>query len=196
MKTNSINIRKLTLMAILSAIAVILTVFKTPIFPVVAFLEYEAADVPIFFGTYLLGPVSGIIMTVVVSVIQCFTVSAEAGIIGGIMHILATGFYCLVFGLITRKNKSTKRTVLGMTLGAITMIVVMIFWNLLITPIYMKVPLSGVIAVMPFIFLFNVIKAGANSIFAFILIKILSTRSIKILKGENYSEEKIRNNSR
>ncbi len=188
MKTNSINIRKLTLMAILSAIAVILTVFRTPIFPVVAFLEYETADVPIFFGTYLLGPIGGIIMTVVVSIIQCFTVSAEAGIIGGIMHILATGFYCLVFGLITRKNKSTKRTILGMTLGAVTMVVVMIFWNLLITPIYMKVPLSGVIAVMPFIFLFNVIKAGANSIFAFILIKLLSTRSIKVLKGENYNE--------
>lgn len=185
METKNINIKKLSLMAILSAIAVILTVFKTPIFPVVAFLEYETADVPIFFGTYLFGPLGGIIITIVVSTIQCFTVSAEAGIIGGIMHILATGFYCLVFGLITKKNKSTKRTIIGMALGSLTMIIIMIFWNLIFTPIFMKIPISGVIAVMPFIALFNVIKAVANSILAFLLIKLLSSRNIKILNKLN-----------
>ena len=181
MNYKNLTTKQLTLMAILSAIAVILTVFKTPIFPVVSFLEYETADVPIFFGTFLFGPVCGILITVVVSIIQCFTVSAQAGIIGGIMHILATGFYCLVFGLITRKNKSTKTTIIGMAFGCLTMVVLMFFWNLLITPIYMKVPIQAVLSLMPFILMFNVIKAVANSVLAFLLIKILSNRKINFL---------------
>ena len=40
-----------------------------PIFPAVAFLEYDPADIPILIGTFVFGPLSGIVLTVVTSVI-------------------------------------------------------------------------------------------------------------------------------
>ena len=70
-------------MAVLSALAVVLSlVLHVSIFPQVAFLEYDMADIPIFLGTFMYGTFAGIIMTVVVSVIQGVTVSAGSGFIG------------------------------------------------------------------------------------------------------------------
>jgi riboflavin transporter FmnP len=48
----------------------------------------------------------------------------------------------------------------------------MLGWNLIITPIYMGVPVEAVIAMIIPIFLpFNLLKAGVNSVVAFLVYK-------------------------
>ena len=72
--------RKLTVMAMLVAISVVLVyLIHFPIFPAAAFLEYDPADIPILIGAFAYGPVAGILLTGVASVIQGFTVSAGSG---------------------------------------------------------------------------------------------------------------------
>ena len=62
-KTNSAKIAK---MAMLVAISIVLVmVIHLPIFPAVAFLEYDPADIPILVGAFAFGPVAGLILTVV-----------------------------------------------------------------------------------------------------------------------------------
>lgn len=163
-------------MAMLVAISVVLVaIIHFPIFPAVAFLEYDPADIPILIGAFAFGPVAGVILTVVTAVIQGVTVSAATGgLYGVIMHILATVTLTLTASLIYSRKKTRGRAVIGLLLGTLAMAVVMLGANLIITPMFMGVTVEAVWALMPFILLFNVVKAGINSVITFLLYKRIS----------------------
>lgn len=166
---------KLAKMGLLVAISIVLVYFiHFPIFPAVSFLEYDPADISIMIGTFAFGPLAGFILTIVTALIQGLTVSAHSGAYGIIMHIIATGTFVLVAGNIYRIKKSKKNAVVALAVGTVSWIVVMFFANLVITPLFMGVPRSLVVDLMPFILGFNGIKAGINSIITFLLYKRIS----------------------
>ncbi len=191
------KIRNISIIGIFSALSVILVLFiHFPIFPAVAFLEYDPADIPIFLITAALGPWYGLIMTVVVSVIQGITVSAASGGVTGIfMHIFATGSFVLAEGLVIkglkrrsseqisteRKIPKTSRIIGGICAGVVAMTLVMALWNLILTPIFMGLPLAAVLALYPYIVAFNLIKAIINGAIAFIFYKALEKIIYKYL---------------
>ena len=101
---------RLAKMGMLVAISVVLAYFvHFPIIPGLNFLEYDPADISIFIGTFAFGPLGGIALTVVTSLIQGLTVSAGSGAYGIIMHIIATGTFVLVAGNIYRTAQDQKR---------------------------------------------------------------------------------------
>lgn len=166
---------RLAKMGMLVAIAVVLVYFiHFPIVPAVPFLEYDPADISILIGTFAFGPLAGVMLTVVTAVVQGITVSSASGAYGIIMHIIATGAFALTAGLIYKKNKTKKGAVIALAAGTAAMVAVMCPANILITPLFMGVERSVVISLLPFILLFNFIKAGVNSIFTFFLYKRIS----------------------
>ncbi|QIB70413.1 ECF transporter S component [Aminipila butyrica] len=166
---------KLAKMGMLVAISVVLVyLVHFPIFPAVAFMEYDPADIPIFIGTFAFGPMAGLLLTVVTAVLQGTTVSAGSGIYGIIMHTLATGSFVLASGFIYRGRKGKKEAALALTVGVLVMTVVMVGANLVITPIFTGWPVSAVKDVMGFIVGFNVVKAGLNAVITFFLYKRIS----------------------
>ena len=168
--------QKLAKLAMLAAISLVLVLLiHFPIIPTATFLEYDPADIPIFIGTFAFGPAAGVLLTVVVSVIQGLTVSAGGQIWGIIMHIIATGSFCIAAGNIYKYNKTKKGAVIALLVGCIVMTVVMCGCNLVITPIYTGMPREAVMAMIPTAVLpFNLIKAGINAIVTFILYKRIS----------------------
>lgn len=167
---------KVVKMGVLVAISVALVYFiHFPIFPAVAFLEYDPADISILIGTFVFGPVVGVLLTVVTSVIQGLTVSAASGFYGILMHIIATSTLALVAGSVYQKNKTKKQAIIGLILGMLAMGVVMIGANLIITPLFMGVPRNVVWELMPFIVGFNLMKAGINGIVTFLVYKRIAT---------------------
>ena len=171
-KQNSVKLAKMAMLVAISIVLVMLIHF--PIFPAVAFLEYDPADIPILIGTFAFGPIAGIILTVVTSLIQGFTVSAQSGAYGIIMHIIATAVLVTVAGIIYRKHKTKKTAFIGLIIGTLAMAVVMFFANMVITPLFTGMPLEAIMKLMPFIILFNIVKAGINSVVTFILYKRIS----------------------
>ena len=130
--------RKITAMAMFAAISVVLvTLIHFPIFPMAPFLEYDPADIPIFIATFLFGPLSGLILTFVVCVIQGLTVSAQSGIIGIAMHLVATGSFVLVAGAIYKYHSHVKGMIIASICGILIMTIMMALWNLILTPIFM-----------------------------------------------------------
>lgn len=167
--------RKLTTMAILSALAVVLVaVIHFPIFPAVAFLEYDPADIPILICGFAFGPLAGIAVTVIVSLIQGLTVSAASGVYGIIMHIIATSAFVLTSSLVYKKHKTKKSAAIAIVLGVLAMTVVMFPANLFITPAFMGMPRAAMWGFMPYILLFNLVKAGINGIITFFIYKSIS----------------------
>lgn len=166
---------RLAKMGMLVAISIVLVYFvHFPIFPAVAFLEYDPADISILIGTFAFGPLAGILLTVVTSVIQGVTVSAASGLYGIIMHVISTSVLVLASGLIYKYNKTRKGAVIALLCGVAAMTLVMIGANMIITPLFMGVPRNIVWSLMPFIAGFNAIKAGINSVVTFLLYKRIS----------------------
>lgn len=168
--------RMLTSMGLLSAISIVLVaIIHFPIFPAAPFLEYDPADITILIGTFAYGPLAGFMMTIVVSVIQGLTVSSQSGIIGIMMHIFATGAFALLAGNIYKRDKSRRGAIKALIFGSLLMVVMMVIWNLIFTPIFMGLPRAEVIKLLvPAIIPFNIIKAAINSTITFLVYKRVS----------------------
>ncbi len=174
MNTNKRTAR-IAKLGVLAAISIVLvSLIHVPLFPAVSFLEYDPADVPILLGTFAMGPAAGLVLTIVASTIQGLTVSAASSWYGIVMHILATGTYVAVAGNIYKKKKTKKRALTALLLGSVSMALVMIPANLILTPLYMGVERFIVVSLLPWIILFNVAKAGLNSVITFVLYKRVS----------------------
>ncbi|MGI5970096.1 MAG: ECF transporter S component [Oscillospiraceae bacterium] len=172
----STNVKKLTTMAMLIAISIVLvSLIHFPIFPSATFLEYDPADVPILIGTFLFGPIAGICITAAAAVIQGLTVSAQSGIYGIIMHFIGTGVRVLIAGCIYKRKKTRMNAVIGIVVGIVVGALVMCGANLIITPIFMGAPREAVVAMLlPVILPFNLIKFTLNGAVTFIVYKFIS----------------------
>lgn len=168
-----LTVKKMVMMAMLAAVSIVLVNFiHFPIFPSAPFLEYDMADIPILIGTFLFGPLNGLILTVIVSIIQGITVSAHSGWVGIIMHIISTGTFVIVAGTIFRMKYNRYSAVLGLACGTLAMTLMMIPLNLVFTVYFLGASRDLVISMLiPIIIPFNFIKAGANSIITYSVYK-------------------------
>ncbi len=164
------NTRKLTTMAILAAISVVLVyLVHFPIFPAASYLEYDPADIPLMIAAFMYGPVAGLLVTAVTCAIQAMTVSASSGIIGFFMHFFATGALVIVSGIISRKCKSNIGNVVALIVGILVATFLMIPLNLIFTPMY-GTPIEAVKSLLfPVIVPFNLIKFTLNSVITFLV---------------------------
>ncbi|MEG1991706.1 MAG: ECF transporter S component, partial [Christensenella sp.] len=125
MTKSKFTTRNITGIAVMAALSIVLVaLIHIPMF--LPFLEYDPADIPIFITTFAFGPGIGLILTVIVSVLQGVTVSSAAGIIGIVMHILATGSFVLVAGNIYKHNKTRKGAIIGLACGVAVWTLVMV----------------------------------------------------------------------
>lgn len=181
MKTGA-DIRKLVTMAMLSAIGIVLVaIFEIPIMPAAPFLKYDPADIPILIGTLIYGPAAGLIMTFVVSFVQSFMLHGSGGVIGFVMHVIATGAMVLVTGVMYKYGKKNLPwAAVSLFFGAIAMIIAMVGMNLVLTPIFMNTPVSVVKDMLvPVIIPFNAIKAGLNCVISFGLFRVVEKMALR-----------------
>jgi riboflavin transporter FmnP len=171
----NINIKKLATMAVLSALSIVLMLLiRFPILPAAPYLIYEPADVPVFIGTFLFGPLAGLILTVIVSSFQAFVVNTN-GLVGLVMHIASTGSYVIAAGLIYRKYNKYSGAILAMVTGSIARAAVMVPVNLIIQPNFFGTPYDVVKSlILPAIIPFNLIKSVVNSILTALVYKRIS----------------------
>lgn len=187
---NAKKIAKLALLTALSVVFVLLVHF--PILPMVSFLEYDPADIPILIGTFLYGPWTGVFLTLIVSVLQGLTVSAQNGWIGIVMHFVATSALVLVSGYLYQFFRSKKGAIVGLVAGSAAMAATMIPLNYIFIPmLFQGTTAADVTALLPFIVLFNFIKAGINSLVTFLVYK-----SVGKLFRENVEERPARASER
>ena len=172
-KKKGLPTRKLCGMAVLTALSIVLAcTLHIPVLPSAPFLEYSPSDVPVLIASFMYGPVWGLVITAIVSLIQGLTVSAASGWIGIAMNFLSTGVFVLSAGLIYKFKHDIKGATIGIVVGFVSGVATMILWNILITPLYMGVTREVVIAMIPTAFLpFNLLKYAANGAMTFSLYK-------------------------
>nr|MCR5653055.1 ECF transporter S component [Ruminococcus sp.] len=164
------RIKMISSMAMLTAIAVAANIFlRLP--DIGGFLTYEPKDVILTIGAFIFGPIAGLIMSLIVCTIEMVTVSTT-GVIGLLMSFLSSSVFLGIASVIYYRKKTLPRAIIGLIAGSLSMIVIMLLWNYIITPIYMGIPREAVLLLfLPLLISFNAIKSGLNSALVFLLYK-------------------------
>ena len=170
MNRKKLTTKELTTLAMLTAIAYALV--ATIRIPIVLFLKYEPKDVVITIGGFLMGPGAVLASSFVVALIEMFTIS-DTGIIGCIMNLLSTCSFAFTAAYVYKQRHTMGGAIAGLVTGSVVMVITMLLWNYLITPLYMTGTSRSDIAgmLMPVFLPFNLLKAGLNSACILLLYK-------------------------
>ena len=196
-KTSNERIKSLCSMAMLTAIAIVADILiRIP--NIGGFLTYEPKDVVLTIGGFIFGPVAGILMALVVCLIEMVTISTT-GIIGFVMNFLASGVFIGVASVIYFKKKNLSRAIIGLVASTLSLIVVMLLWNYIMTPIFFGMPREAVLDMfLPLLIPFNAIKGALNSALTLLLYKGVVTalrKSGLVPKSESADNENFKTNT-
>ena len=192
MKNNKITPRYIAVIAMFTALAFVSVVVSKVIPNVAGFLSYEPKDSLIAIAGFIFGPLSSVLISLLVSFIEMITISTT-GIYGFLMNVIATCAFAVPATLIYKKKKTKTGALVGLCVGVVSMVVCMLLWNYILTPLYMKVDRSTVVGMLVPIFLpFNLIKGGINAAIALLLYKPIvgALRAAKLVEKSNTDAEK------
>ncbi|MCQ2436451.1 MAG: ECF transporter S component [Clostridia bacterium] len=193
--TSRFVMRRMTVTAIMSAVAFVLMIleFAVPLVP--SFLKFDFSDLPAFITSFAIGPVYGAIVELIKNVLH-LTMTTTSGV-GELANFIIGACLVLPAGIIYKCIKSRKGAVIGSVSGAVTAAVVSVPVNYYITyPFYSNfMPMESIIAAYSAIFPwvdslfkallfvnlpFTLCKGIMTSIITFFIYKKLSP----VLKGD------------
>ena len=141
------NIKKITVIAMLSAIAFILMFFELSLQIVPSFLKFDISDLPELIATFIFGPVSGVIVCFIKNLLH-LTVTHTGGV-GELSNFLLGAVLCIVSGLIYRSKKTKKTAIVAMLVGSLAMGALSFVTNLwIVYPFYYNIMAKETILAM------------------------------------------------
>jgi riboflavin transporter FmnP len=175
MSNTKFSPKYIAVIAMFTALAFVSVVVSKVIPNVAGFLSYEPKDSIIAIAGFIFGPLSSVLISVLVSFIEMVTISTS-GPIGFLMNVIATCAFVLPATVVYKKNRTRKGAFIGLCLGVIGMTICMLLWNYILTPLYMKVDRAVVVGMLVPVFLpFNLIKGGINAGITLLLYKPIVT---------------------
>ena len=185
------RIKNLAFMGIFTALAYVTALVIR--FPVPPFLTLDMKDAVIAIGAMACGPVSAIVMTAAVALLEFISVG-DTGVYGLIMDILSSVGFAFTAALIYKYKKTFTGAIVSLIASVLTMTAVMLLANLLITPYYMGVSVAAVRGLIPkLLFPFNLLKGMLNAGVVALLYKPLTGALDRVLgnKKENTTGNKL-----
>lgn len=136
---------KITVTALLSAIAFILQYIELPVFFMPGFIKFDFSDLPALLAAFSLGPVYGVVTELIKNLVH-LPVSNSA-MIGELSNFILGAAFVFTAGLIYKKDRTRKGALLGSIIGAAVMAVVSLPINYYVVyPIYENfMPLENII---------------------------------------------------
>ena len=161
--------RRITLTAVFAALAFsAIFIFR---FNVGAFLTFDLKDSIITLSGLLLGAPTAFSVSLLVALLE-FAVDNDTGWYGLVMNFASSATFSVVCATVYRYRKKLSGAILGLILAVLSMVLVMLSLNLLITPMYTGFPRAQVIGMIPTMLLpFNAIKGTVNAALVLILYK-------------------------
>ena len=133
-----IDVRKIAMIAMLSAISTVLMFFSfnVPLMP--GFIKMDFSELPALLASFTLGPMSGVAVCFVKNLIN-LTQSMTGGV-GELSNFIIGSAFVLPAGLIYRRHRTIGGAAVGSLLGAVLMAVLGLLSNYFIVyPIYTNI---------------------------------------------------------
>ena len=129
------NLTKLTIIAMLSAVGVILQYleFSVPLVP--SFLKLDFSDIPELIGAFVLGPVSGVVICLIRNLVHLLV--SQSAFIGELSNFMLGASFAVTAGLIYKAHKTKEGALAACICGAFVMAAVSVPSNYFIVyPVY------------------------------------------------------------
>lgn len=188
------KVNKIVIMAMLSAIAVILMYFDFPI-PFIApgFYKIDFSEIPVLIGSFMLGPCAGVIIEAVKVILHFCMKGTTTAFVGDFANFILGCMYVVPASIIYHTKKTRKMAIVSLISGGVILVIAGMLlnaWYLL--PKYSElygIPLDTLIAMgtkvnasikdmFSFVALavapFNIIKALIDGVVTVVLYKYLS----------------------
>jgi riboflavin transporter FmnP len=147
-----VNIYRMTVIGLLSAVAYILMFmeFSVPIMP--SFIKLDLSDLPALIGSLIVGPLGGVIICLIKNLLH-LTVTTTGGV-GELSNFILNAAFILPAGVLYKFKKTKKSACLGAVLGAVFMALISVVSNYFIVyPVYYNfMPKETVLAAYQAIF--------------------------------------------
>ena len=130
-----VNVRYLTVTAMLSAIAYILMFldFSVPFMP--GFIKMALSELPALIGSFAMGPLCGVVVCLIKNVLHLFITST--GGVGELSNFILGVAFVLPAGLIYKHKKNRRTALIGSIAGALFMGIFSVVSNyFLVYPVY------------------------------------------------------------
>lgn len=164
--------KETAIMALMAAIAVLLSFIEIPLIPGVTFLKYDASIVPALVCGFAYSGGVGVTVGVICAIIHgLFT----GNWVGAIMNICVAISVVATSAVIYRKHHTFKGAIAALVVGSLVMIAVACIANIVIDPLFYGIPLPAVQAlIVPALIPFNIIKAVINALLTLLVYKSIS----------------------
>lgn len=134
MKTRA-NVRKMTVTAMLSAVAFVLMFLDTAVPFMPSFIKLDLSELPALIASFALGPVWGVIVCLIKNLLHL--TMTQTGGVGELSNFILGASFVLPAGLIYHHKKTKKTAIIGALVGAVVMGIVSFPSNLFIVyPVY------------------------------------------------------------
>jgi riboflavin transporter FmnP len=164
--------RRLAVYALLTALAMALSLVSIPIFPAAPFLKYDPSGIVALVAGLVYGPAAGTTVGVLGVVPHVFT-----NPVGALIDVLVTLALVLPPSFVARRHTSRAAVGGSLVLGGLLAVLVALGLNLLITPLYAKMTVSQVAAmILPVLLPFNLLKFSLDTVSAFLLYRPVGVR--------------------
>ena len=170
--TNRWTTKQLVTMALMCAIAIILSFVEFPLFPAASFLKLDVALVPSSVVGFAYGAGPGVLVGIVCAVAHA---AITGNWVGALMNIIVACAFIAPASAIYKRNRTFKGAVIGLAVSTVCLVIAAIVANLVIDPIFYGYPFNAVVSlVVPAILPFNVIKGIVVSVLTGIVYKSIS----------------------
>ena len=141
---------RLAVASMLSAVAFVLMYVEFPIPALIpAFIKLDVSDLPELLAAFALGPVWGMIVTLLKNVLFTILHGTSSGYVGELCNFLLGSVFSVTAGLIYHRSKSRRSALLGAVAGAALMALVSVPINYFVVyPAYVVVygmPMEAII---------------------------------------------------
>lgn len=136
------KITKLTVTAMLTAIAVVLQYMEVSVPLVPSFLKLDFSDIPELIGAFVISPMYGVIICFLKNLIHLPMTSSVA--VGELSNFILGAVFVFVAGMIYKRNKTKKNALIASLTGAIAMAVLSVVTNYFVVyPVYAQLWAGG-----------------------------------------------------
>ncbi len=124
-KTNSLlGIRSVTVIGLLSAIAIVLMLFEIPLGFAPSFYKIDLSEVPVLIGAFALGPVAGIVIEAIKILSNLLIDGTITAGVGEAANFIIGCALVVPSAIIYQKTKTKKSAIIGLIVGTITLVVI------------------------------------------------------------------------
>lgn len=193
-----VNVRDMTMTAMLSAVAFVLMMLELSVPVMPSFIKLDFSELPALIGSFSMGPLSGVVICLIKNLLH-LPMSSTGGV-GELSNFILGVLFVVPAGMLYRRKKGRKTALIGSLIGAVVMALFSVVTNYFIVyPFYTAImPMDTIVAAYQVIYpkadtllkclvIFNMpftfVKGMLNVLITFLIYKHISP----IIKGAQHN---------